>query len=118
MSYCRFSSMNWMCDVYCYADVGGGWTTHVASRRRAREPQPAYPDLLGDYEGWDRRYKQHMADLETIPLEDIGLPHDGESYNDSSLEAFRDRLIGLRDAGYNVPEYVFDEISEEISSNV
>lgn len=40
MSYCRWSSMNWMCDVYVYEDVGGGWTTHVAGRRRALPPIP------------------------------------------------------------------------------
>lgn len=44
MSYCRWSSMNWRCDVYVYEDVGGGWTTHVAGRRRLL---PAIPDLLG-----------------------------------------------------------------------
>lgn len=29
MSYCRWSSDNFKCDVYVYADVSGGWTTHV-----------------------------------------------------------------------------------------
>lgn len=43
MSYCRWSSMNWMCDVYVYEDVDGGWATHVAGRRRAIPP---IPDLL------------------------------------------------------------------------
>lgn len=43
MSYCRFSSMNWRCDVYVYEDVGGGWTTHVAGRRKV---VPPIPDLL------------------------------------------------------------------------
>lgn len=38
MSYCRFSSMNWMCDVYVYEDCGGGWVTHVAGRRRLIRP--------------------------------------------------------------------------------
>ena len=33
MSYCRFSSDDWQCDVYVYADVAGGWTTHVAAVR-------------------------------------------------------------------------------------
>lgn len=43
MSYCRFSSDNWMSDVYVYADVAGGWTTHVASRRRRIPPVPPFP---------------------------------------------------------------------------
>jgi hypothetical protein len=43
MSYCRWSSMNWMCDVYVYEDCGGGWTTHVAGNRRVIQP---IPDIL------------------------------------------------------------------------
>ena len=41
MSYCRFSSMNMMCDVYVYQDCRGGWTTHVASVRRVIPPIPS-----------------------------------------------------------------------------
>lgn len=44
MSYCRWSSMNWRCDVYVYEDVAGGWTTHVAGNRKIIRP---VPDLLG-----------------------------------------------------------------------
>lgn len=44
MSYCRWSSMNWMCDVYVYEDVSGGWTTHVAGNKRKFPP---IPDLMG-----------------------------------------------------------------------
>jgi hypothetical protein len=43
MSYCRWSSDNWMSDVYVYEDVSGGWTTHVAGRRRPFGP---VPDLM------------------------------------------------------------------------
>jgi len=42
MSYCRFSSMNWSCNVYVYEDVSGGWTTHVAAMRRAIPPIPSF----------------------------------------------------------------------------
>lgn len=45
MSYCRWSSMNWRCDVYTYADMGGTWTTHVAARRRVIQP---IPDIVGE----------------------------------------------------------------------
>jgi len=33
MSYCRFSSNNWDCDVYVYESGYVGFVTHVASRR-------------------------------------------------------------------------------------
>lgn len=53
MSYCRWSSDHFECDVYVYEDVSGGWTTHVAGRRQ-RNPLPdsikaMYP-RLGDCE--------------------------------------------------------------------
>lgn len=41
MSYCRWSSMNWRCDVYVYEDVNGGWTTHIARNRVIFPPPPA-----------------------------------------------------------------------------
>lgn len=44
MSYCRWSSDNWNCDVYVYESVYGGWQTHVAGRRRMFPP---IPDLIG-----------------------------------------------------------------------
>lgn len=65
MSYCRWSSMTGMCDVYVYEDVRGGWTTHVAARRRALPP---VPDILGSsismaihrWSGcyWDRKTRE------------------------------------------------------------
>lgn len=30
MSYCRFSSDNWKCDVYCYGASGGTFVTQGA----------------------------------------------------------------------------------------
>ena len=40
MSYCRFSSDNWRCDVYVYERSGGGWATHVAGNRHIVPPIP------------------------------------------------------------------------------
>lgn len=38
MSYCRFSSDGFNCDVYVYEDCAGGWTTHVAANRGEKGP--------------------------------------------------------------------------------
>ncbi len=115
MSYCRWSSLNWMCDVYCYADVSGGWTTHVAGRRRVREPTPE-PDIGAvTSREWVEAHRRTMDELDSIPLKDIGLPHDGETFDDPTLEDFRARLVTLRDLGYIVPKYTFEQIDEEIA---
>ncbi len=117
MSYCRFSSLNWMCDVYCYEDTAGGWTTHVAAGRRGHEPTPEPEIGTVLPEEWVTAHQKTMAELAEIPMENIGLPHDGETFNDSTLETFRDRLIMLRAAGYIVPDYVFDLITDELAEH-
>lgn len=114
MSYCRWSSMNDMCDVYVYEDVAGGWTTHVATKRRILPPIPSLP--LGRVPTrlwllWDRYV--HRATLHLIPLRPIGLPHDGCSFNDSTPGACADRLESLRAMGYRVPLYAIDTLREE-----
>lgn len=139
MSYCRWSSMNWMCDVYTYEDVSGGWTTHVAGNRRCWPPIPDF--TAGRLSGWlhawsgaqwhrDTRTfsygsawrkfvyrtcwipfatfwhnRVHMGSVGLIPLRPIGLPFDGETFNDPTPGECADRLTWLRDMGYKVPAY-------------
>lgn len=50
MSYCRFSSNNWMCDVYVYEGMGGRFVTHVAGNQLAFPP---IPDIL--FSSWSTR---------------------------------------------------------------
>lgn len=142
MSYCRFSSNNWMCDVYVYDDVSGGWTTHVAARKRAIPPIPDLPyGLLPSFGGkWDREtrrvvypspwravagrvvgriaqgwYRLHMWSLHLIPLRPIGLAHDGARFNDASAADCADRLEMLRRVGYTVPQYAIDALRAEMA---
>lgn len=146
MSYCRWSSMNWMCDVYVYEDVSGGWTTHVAGRRRAIPP---IPDLMGgrlsmalhrwSKAEWDKEtrgivypyklrgfvYRRwcgfvafwhkwvHGLTLDLIPLRDLGLPHDGDTFNDEYPSICANTLEYLRSVGYKVPQYAIDALRSE-----
>jgi len=122
MSYCRWSSMDWTCDLYCYEDVAGGWTTHVAGRRRVGDiPSDRVNDFCeGKISGEEfmRLHQEQMRVLETLPLVDIELPHAGETFSDPSLEDFRERLVGLRSLGYRFPDHVFESIDEEIAEAV
>lgn len=139
MSFCRWSSDNWMCDVYVYEDVSGGYTTHVAGRRCI---VPPIPDILwslprfgvsfdDDHKAvypsrWHRlagramltfgcfwHNKIHMASVKLMPLRDIGLPFDGERFNDETAEECADTLEWLRSEGYRVPQYAIDALREE-----
>jgi hypothetical protein len=119
MSYCRWSSDNWKCDLYCYGELTGGYTTHVAGRRWIGL-DPLTPDPL------ERLSDQNLTGAEMmqrytepyyaggLELEDIDLPHAGRTFHDQTLELFRERVLSLRSLGYRVPDSVLEEIDEEI----
>jgi len=123
MSYCRWSSDNWRCDLYCYGDVRGGITTHVAANRvvgeMPKEPEwpPATESPPSDF--WADFAKRHNAVLDflrTAERQHIGLPYDGETFNDPDLPSFLERLESLRAMGYHFPDYVLDDVRAEIAA--
>lgn len=119
MSYCRWSSDNWKCDLYCYEDVMGCFTTHVASNRVVGDPPavvvPPHPATPEQIQQFMADHRAQMAFLEATPHAPIGLPHDGESFGDLDLLSFLDRVMHLRDVGYHVPQFVIDDITLEIA---
>lgn len=118
MSYCRFSSDNWRCDLYCYEDVGGGWTTHVASNRYAGDI-PEVPELPrdGPADEWIAAHRAQSDWIRTADRAPIDLPYAGARFNDPDLESFLARVRMLRDAGLNVPTWVDDAILEELEAD-
>lgn len=52
--------------------------------------------------------------LDGCKSEVIGLPCDGESYSDDTLEEFKARLLELRRVGYIFPDGVLEDIDNEI----
>lgn len=113
MSYCRWSSDDWRCDVYCYADCTGGYTTHVAGNRVVGRI-PEVPDIMStDAETFTKAHRKQLDFISTAKRKTIGGPFDGESFNDPTLEAFEERLHEIKAAGYNVPDWVFKRITEE-----
>ena len=132
MSYCRWSSNNFRCDLYCY-ESEEGFMTHVASNRVVGDIPEASLDFLRDPNGsssevvmdrltnYDAKWKKYIEDykaqmkfLETAEREPIGLPYDGESYCDKTLEEFLQRLLHLRETGYIFPDYVLEAVREEM----
>jgi len=111
MSYCRWSSDNWKCDLYCYEYCEGGWTTHVAGTRIVGD----VPEVRWDGPNWMDTHKAVGEFLKSAEYRNIGLPYDGKTFNDPTLETFRDRLLYLRGVGYNFPDYVLENIKEEIA---
>lgn len=111
MSYCRWSSDDFQCDVYCYEHVHGGWVTHVAGRRRVfTEPLPP-PAPEGDVRAWiERCMKVTKMESEHV---DIGLPYDGETFSTDTPGEMADVLERLGSVGYNVPGYAIESLKEE-----
>jgi hypothetical protein len=118
MAYCRFSSDDWQCDVYCYASVSGAWVTHVAAVRHVGElpHRGAWAEFIrgrispSDYAAI---HAEQMRFLDESPREPIGLPFDGQSFDDVGPLQCRARLIELRALGYRFPDAVLAELAAE-----
>lgn len=123
MSYCRWSSNDFQCDVYVYESVGDSFVIHVAGNRQTPDTPP--PPSVGD---WYKRGEQGITDyierekaveawLATAERKRIGLPHDGESFEEPDAATCADRLEYLRGLGYNVPQFAIDALREEAAAD-
>lgn len=118
MAFVRWSSDDGRSDVYCYENVSGAWTTHVAGQKpigmETRPPDPSLELLKSDPERWQREQKALEDWYKDREYEPIGLPHDGETFDDAGPQEMLDRLRHLKSIGYHVPDYVFDVLAEEV----
>ncbi len=115
MSYCRWSSDDFQCDVYCYESVHGYFSTQVAASRPVLDgtlPQPV-PFDEEHLEEWMARHELVMKWVEAAERRPIGLPYDGQEFEDHDAASAAARLQMLKDAGYNVPQYAIDALLEE-----
>jgi|WetSurMetagenome_2_1015567.scaffolds.fasta_scaffold148707_3 hypothetical protein len=120
MSYCRFSSDNFNCDLYIYEDVSGGFTTHVASNRQRTWIKLFYwiTDKrlkFGNYKTRWRRFR-----LFKIPLflthKKIDGAFDGKTFNDDTISDVLKKVDALKRCGYKIPECSYNTIKEECES--
>lgn len=107
MSFFRWSSMNFGCDLYCY-ESEQGYVTHVANQRVVGEIPKVDSSLFleNSEENFQKFLAQQKAQfdfLETAKREPIGLRYDGQTFYDDK-ETFLVRLKYLREEGYNFPE--------------
>lgn len=123
MSYCRWSSMGFKCDLYCYEHVGGFWATHVAGNKIVSPifPEAPWKLIRGGYLGrllfgWWHRL--HMFTVSHGIRRDLTLPHAGASFQDSTLEEFKATLLMLRGLGYRFPDHVIERVDEEIDLRI
>lgn len=122
MSYCRWSSDNFNCDVYAYEHVDGGFAIHLCGGRYKGEiPKNDMSFLKDNTEENRKKYidssTKQSAYLKTCGTEPIGLPHAGETFMMPDLESFYEKMVELKEIGYRIPKYVFEGIQQEIKDN-
>lgn len=120
MSYCRFSSDSFRCDVYVFDDVMGGITTYVAGNRSEGDTErpilPRYTEENADaYFEADKALSEWLDTARRVPIE---LPHAGERFNHGNEKECGENLIRLKAIGYNIPQAVIDSLINGSSNDV
>jgi hypothetical protein len=118
MSYCRWSSDGFYCDLYCYQSQDG-YVTDVAARRRAqRAPLIIWNEDIDKLIASHKAQDEFLADEKSNPPLPIGLEHDGKSFLDGDLESFLGTLKMLKAAGYQFPDGVITDVEEELAEEL
>lgn len=122
MSYCRFSTDDFQCDLYLYEDCNGGWTWHIAGNRAQIDvaslgPKPKWEQTDMFYRKWIERDQKLMSMLSDCPRVDIDHPLAGKSGNCDTLGELLDFLIQIKSEGIRFPDYVLDVVREEMESD-
>lgn len=115
MSYCRWSSDDFRCDLYVYG-ASDGVVIHVASMRYdvpvADYPPPMELDA-DNIEAWMVRHRTVMALIAAAPKVAIGLPYDGESYYGLTEHEAAEKVRELIRVGYRCDPSVADDLEAE-----
>ena len=120
MSYCRWSTENFKCDLYVY-EGSHAWVIHVAGNRIVSEITDA--DLVlakwmnePTRDRWNAvvaaREKQRK-ELDTATREPLNYGCEGDHYDLESPAECADKIEELVAMGYYCPQWVIDQLREE-----
>lgn len=111
MSYCRFSSGDFQCDVYVY-DSQDGVVTWVAGYRRIyRDPLPAPIDFMEDPIAWTERFNAVM-NMDFVP-ESLPEKWAQKNFVDQSYEDCANRLKEMKKDGLWIPDEAIEALLED-----
>ncbi len=110
MSLCRWSSQNWMCDLYVYHHYLGFVSVNVAANRIVGDI-PQEP-LLSDPD-WVVKHRAVMAFLKDAKRESIGLKYAGETHDFPDPKEAANFLKELRELGYKFPDDVIEDLNND-----
>lgn len=118
MSYCRWSSLCGLCDVYAY-ESEDGYQIHLSSKRiMGPQPYVPYQELVEGTATPDEfleAYKKYTEALHSSVHVDNNLPYGPISINCPDLLEFYYQMLELRLLGYLFPDAVIATILEELS---
>lgn len=115
MSYCRFSSDYFNCDLYIYEDITGSYAMHIAGSRYVFDRTPIKPTKT--VEDFVNNHGYVMTALRTADVVEIKLPYAGESFYFAELSQVIEKVKELQALGYVVPSNIIPSMEEEISSS-
>jgi hypothetical protein len=118
MSYCRWSSDNFTCDLYCYESFDG-FQTHVASYRQRTWLRIVH--FLTDkrfrvtdtYTVRSHRWLLRWFYLSlphSLTHRRIHLPYAGQSFTDATEKEMFGRILDLARTGYHIPDSLRKEV--------
>lgn len=125
MSYCRWSSDWFRCDLYAY-ESDRGFEIHVGGRRhKATDNLPPEFDQADEedermtvtrYLNLHMKVMALIADHADENYRTLGLPHDGESFILPTEREMYAKILELEALGYRIPRGLHDEALEATRS--
>jgi len=120
MSYCRWSSMDWECDLYIYDSVGDFVSINVAMRRRKfddtwpRMPKDAtIEERVAIWSAQHEWMETHEDSQDWIDLNTIAPEFSGENYRITDPAEVADLLTRMRAAGLKFPDGIIEQFLEQ-----
>ena len=118
MSYCRWSTDDFQCDLYIYECVTDHWVIHVAARKvickeQLPEPVKLDPGSTESWWEWFERRKKVDEIRKRSELAAIGLPYDGQTIAVDSPGECADAVEMLLALGYRAPKGIIGELRDE-----
>lgn len=118
MSYCRWSSDDFGCDLYIY-ETAEGFTIHVAACRYVFAqllPPPVElsdPPTVEELERYLLRHCDVVGMLDADTMQPIGLSNDGASFYLATANECANLVDQLATEGYRVPDGTAQAIRDD-----
>ena len=115
MSYCRWSSNDFQCDLYVYHGCNGVFYINIAGYRTVYKSP--LPERIAYSPENEKQFLERTKTMERLWEEadrvEIGLPFDGETFHEPDAESCANRVKQLISIGYRVPQGVVEALLED-----